>query len=86
MTAGILVEEQKASLVVPKSALQTVGKEAVVFVRTPEGFEKREVALGRSDGQSTEIVFGLDAGEEIAIANTFTLKAELGKSEASHAH
>ena len=86
VTAGILVEEQKASLVVPKSALQTVGKEAVVFVRTPEGFEKREVALGRSDGQSTEIVFGLDAGEEIAIANTFTLKAELGKSEASHAH
>lgn len=86
VTAGIVVEEQKAPLVVPKSALQTVGKETVVFVRTPEGFEKREVALGRSDGQSTEIVFGLDPGEEIAVTNAFTLKAELGKSEASHAH
>jgi len=86
VTAGIVVEEEKAPLVVPKRALQTVGKEQVVFVRTPEGFEKREVALGRTDGQSTEIVFGLDPGEEIAVTNTFTLKAELGKSEASHAH
>lgn len=86
VTAGIVVEEQKAPLVVPKTALQTVGKDQVVFVRTPEGFEKREVVLGRTDGQSTEIVFGLDPGEEIAVANTFTLKAELGKSEASHAH
>lgn len=86
VTAGIVVEEQKAPLVVPKSALQTIGKEQVVFVRTPEGFEKREVVLGRSDGQSTEVVFGLDPGEEIAVVNTFTLKAELGKAEASHAH
>jgi cobalt-zinc-cadmium efflux system membrane fusion protein len=81
-----VVEEQRAPLVVPKSALQTIGKEDVVFVRTPDGFEKREVTLGRSDGQSTEILFGLFPGEDIAIANTFNLKAELGKSEASHAH
>lgn len=86
VTAGIVVEEQRAPLVVPKSALQTIGKEDVVFVRTPEGFEKREVTLGRSDGQSTEILFGLFSGEDIAIAKTFNLKAELGKSEASHAH
>ena len=86
VTAGIVVEEQKAPLVVPKSALQTGGKDQVVFVRTPEGFEKREVVLGRSNGEAAEIVFGLDPGEEIAVANTFTLKAELGKSEASHAH
>lgn len=86
VTAGIVVEEQKTPLVVPKTALQTVGKDQVVFVRTPEGFEKREVVLGRSTGEAAEIVFGLDPGEEIAVANTFTLKAELGKSEASHAH
>jgi len=86
VTAEIVVEEQKAPLVVPKTALQTVDKDQVLFVRTPKGFEKRVVATGRSDGQSTEIEFGLDPGEEIAITNTFTLKAELGKSEASHAH
>ena len=86
VTANIAVEEQEVPLVVPTSALQTIDKDQVVFVRTPEGFKKREVALGRSDSQATEIVRGLDPGEEIAITNTFTLKAELGKSEASHAH
>lgn len=86
VTAAIVLEEQKAPLVVPKSALQTVGLDQIVFVRTPEGFKKREVVLGRTDGRATEILFGLDPGEEIAVANTFTLKAELGKSEASHEH
>lgn len=86
VTADIILDEQKADILVPKAALQTIGKDQVVFVRVPSGFEKREVVIGRSDARSSEIVFGLDAGEEIAVINTFTLKAELGKAEASHAH
>jgi len=83
VTAEIIVDSQKVPLVVPKSALQTLGKDQIVFVRTSEGFEKREVTAGRKDGQLVEIVSGLQPGEEIAVANTFTLKAELGKSELS---
>ena len=54
------------------------GRKAV-FVRTREGFEKRDVVLGQRDGQSVEIVSGLAAGEIIAVSNTFSLKAELSK-------
>ena len=86
VTAQILVEEQTVDLRVPRSALQTIAGESVLFVRTADGFEKREVALGAGDDQSVEIVFGLDAGENIAVANSFVLKAELGKAEAEHAH
>ena len=86
VTAQILVEEQTVDLRVPRSALQTVAGETVLFVRTADGFEKRAVALGAGDDQSVEIVFGLDAGENIAVANSFVLKAELGKAEAEHAH
>jgi cobalt-zinc-cadmium efflux system membrane fusion protein len=63
-----------------------MGSETVVFVRTAEGFERREVVLGRRDERGAEVVFGLDAGETIAVTNTFVLKAELGKSEAAHGH
>jgi cobalt-zinc-cadmium efflux system membrane fusion protein len=56
------------------------------FVRTDEGFERREVTVGRSDDQALEVTEGLSAGEEIAVANTFLLKAELGKAEADHDH
>jgi cobalt-zinc-cadmium efflux system membrane fusion protein len=50
-----------------------------VFVRTPDGFIKREVELGRGDDDSVEVVSGLKPGEEIAVSNVFLLKAELGK-------
>ena len=33
-----------------------------------------------------EVIFGLDSGTEIAVRNAFSLRAELSKSEAGHAH
>jgi cobalt-zinc-cadmium efflux system membrane fusion protein len=86
VSAQITIEEQPVELRVPRTALQSLKGEQVVFVRTPEGFEKREVVLGKADDQAVEVVFGLDPGESIAVANTFVLKAELGKAEAEHAH
>ena len=73
-------------VLVPRAAVQEIGGESVVFVRTPEGFEKRKSVLGRGDQDGVEVVFGLDPGERYAAANTFVLKAELGKSEAEHSH
>jgi cobalt-zinc-cadmium efflux system membrane fusion protein len=82
VTAAIAVEEQPVALVVPTSAIQTIGGEKVVFVRTADGFEKRPVALGRSDDRFTEIAAGLLPGEIIAASNTFPLKAEFLKGQA----
>lgn len=86
VTARIILEQQPVEVKIPRTAVQTIGGEQVVFVRTDEGFEKREVVLGKADDQAVEVLFGLDPGEAIAIANTFVLKAELGKAEAEHAH
>ncbi|MFA5957804.1 efflux RND transporter periplasmic adaptor subunit [Hyphomicrobium sp.] len=86
VTADIAVAESRAKLVIPKSALQTIEGGARVFVRTPEGFEARQVTIGNDDGDAVEVLSGLKPGEPIAIANTFLLKAELGKSEAEHDH
>ena len=86
VTANLATEEQIVEVRVPRGAVQEVEGEKVVFVRTADGFEKREVALGREDADGFEVIFGLDAGTEVAVGNTFALKAELGKSEASHGH
>lgn len=86
VTASLATAEQPVDVLVPRDAVQEVEKERVVFVRTPEGFEKREVALGREDATGFEVVFGLDAGTEVAVGNAFALKAELAKSEAGHSH
>lgn len=84
VTAEIPTDESPAALVVPTSALQSLRGESVVFVRTADGFEARKVDVGRQDARQVEVKNGLAAGERIATANTFVLKAELGKAEISH--
>ena len=69
---------------VPLTAVQTEEGRSVVFVRTKTGFQATAVQLGDSAGDSVIIKSGLKGTEEIATVNSFTLKAELGKSEASH--
>ena len=76
------MQEQPASIAVPTSAIQSIGGDKVVFVRTSDGFEKRVVTLGRSDERLTEIATGLQTEETIAATNTFTLKAEFAKGAA----
>ena len=69
---------------VPSTAVQTVEGRPAVFVRTREGFEMRPITLGGQAGAHVVIRSGLSGQEQIATTNSFTLKAELGKGEASH--
>ncbi len=66
---------------VPSTAVQTIGDKPVVFVRTGDGFRAVPVTLGRSSGASVVVLSGLTGREQIAAANSFVLKAELGKGE-----
>ncbi|MDP1836078.1 MAG: efflux RND transporter periplasmic adaptor subunit [Chlamydiales bacterium] len=83
---SIDTENIEASIVIPKDSIQEIDGESVVFVKTPEGFQKRAVTVGRTDNENAEILAGLNLGEEFAVTNTFLLKAELGKGEAEHSH
>jgi membrane fusion protein, heavy metal efflux system len=80
--AEISIGQRSAALAVPASAVQTVGKMRVVFVRTQDGFERRPVTLGDGDDRLFEVLSGVREGETIAVGNTFVLKAELLKSVA----
>ncbi|MBB5695897.1 efflux RND transporter periplasmic adaptor subunit [Muricoccus pecuniae] len=86
VTAHLSTAEQQVDALVPRDAVQEVEGKKVVFVRNEEGFELREVETGREDANGYEVIFGLDQGTEIAVANAFSLRAELSKSEAGHAH
>ena len=67
---------------VPITVVQTDEGKTVVFVRTKTGFQATPVTLGDSAGEMIIVKSGLKGTEEIATVNSFTLKAELGKSEA----
>jgi len=83
VTAEIETSRDDIRLLVPRSALQKIEGNTVVFIRTGQGFERREVQTGLRNDQSVEVLSGLTEGDEIAIANSFLLKAELGKAAAS---
>lgn len=84
--AAIATASQEARITIPKDAVQSIEGQNAVFVQTEKGFEKRLVSLGREDSRNAEILSGLKSGESVAVSGTFTLKAELGKSEAEHSH
>jgi cobalt-zinc-cadmium efflux system membrane fusion protein len=87
VTAEIPLGDDASKVIVPRKALQTIDGAPTLFVHNADGFEARQVRTGREDDDDVEIVSGLAPGETIAVTNTFTLKAELEKAEASeHEH
>lgn len=86
VTAELSVEEIPVPVAVSVDAIQTLDDHSVVFGRYGQYFEARPLKLGRSDGRMVEVLNGLSAGEQYAAKNSFAIKAELGKSGASHEH
>jgi cobalt-zinc-cadmium efflux system membrane fusion protein len=86
VTAEVTLAETSVPLAIRNEAVQTLAGRSVVFVQGDEGFAVREVALGRGDGEYSEVVSGLKAGDTYAAEGSFILKAELGKGEAGHEH
>jgi cobalt-zinc-cadmium efflux system membrane fusion protein len=73
-------DQREVKVAVAASAIQTVEDKPTVFARVPGGFVAHAVTLGRKDARYVEVVQGIDAGQEYAAANSFVIKAELGKS------
>ena len=86
VTAEVVLSETEVPTAIRDEAIQIVEDQPVVFVEGDEGFEARPVTLGRSDGQVSEVMSGLQVGEAYVSTNSFTLKSELGKEDAEHGH
>ena len=82
LTPGMLLRLQVAGpsttrLVVPSEAVIRTGKRAVVIVRKADGaFEPRDVSLGADQGDDTEVVAGLNEGDQIVASGQFLIDSE----------
>lgn len=86
VTVDLVQDETQVPVAVSVDAIQTYRDSKIVFGRFGEFFEARPVKLGRSDGKWVEVVSGLAPGTPYAAINSFVLKADLGKTGASHDH
>ncbi|HUU83098.1 MAG TPA: efflux RND transporter periplasmic adaptor subunit [Phycisphaerae bacterium] len=90
VNAELSGDENEASVVIPKSAVQRMEGETVVFVDEGHGLEAVPVSLGRSDARHVEVLSGLSAGDRFVVAGAFELKAKIVTSglgaHAGHGH
>jgi cobalt-zinc-cadmium efflux system membrane fusion protein len=86
VTARIEIEEVEAAVAVRNSALQRLRDWTVVFLADGDDYEAQPIEVGRTDGTWTEVLAGLAAGQAYAATGSFVLKADVGKSGASHDH
>jgi len=84
--ANVTLETPRVAVAVPEAAIVRTERGPAVFRASGSSFELQPVEIGRTDGTTTEITAGLEPGAAIVIEDVFLLKAELGKSEASHDH
>lgn len=69
-------------LAIPRTAVQTVEDRPSVFVREKDGFAIKHVVLGGNAAGYVKVMGGLEGNEQVAVSNTYLLKAEHGKGEA----
>ena len=86
ITAQIFEKQTMKQMVVREDALQTFRDWDVVFIRVGNDFEARPLELGDKFNGYVEVKSGLKAGQVYAAGNSYLLKAELGKSGATHDH
>jgi cobalt-zinc-cadmium efflux system membrane fusion protein len=86
VTVEVVSDEAQVPVTIATEAIQSLRDWQVVFGRYGDYFEARPLTLGRSDGRFVEVLEGMNAGEQYATKNSFLIKADIGKSGASHDH
>jgi cobalt-zinc-cadmium efflux system membrane fusion protein len=85
-TAEVVVEEAEVPVAVRPEALQTFRDWDVVYLTDGRVFQAMPVEIGRRDREWVEIRSGVEAGQRYAGRGSFVVKADVGKSGATHEH
>ena len=64
-------------LAVPREAIQRVEGRTLVFVKTDDAFQRRQIETGVSTGDEVEVRSGLTLGDLVAADGAFLLKSEM---------
>ncbi len=82
----VTLSDLNSDIVIPKTALETINNQSVVFIKSEEGFEPHPVTLGRSDNTHVEVLEGLHSGAKYVAKNAFVLKAQMQKASFGDGH
>jgi hypothetical protein len=76
---AIAASETAKAILVPRSAIQTIGAQSVVYVsdaQRPGRYLEHSVVIGASSGQTAEVLTGIVDTDEVVVEGSFALRAE----------
>jgi multidrug efflux pump subunit AcrA (membrane-fusion protein) len=73
-SAEIRVGRKENVIVLPLETLHTEGGKDFVYVKSAQGFEKRQVQTGLESATHVEIASGLKVGEQVALVSPIVKK------------
>lgn len=75
---AIASSETTKTLLVPRTAIQSIGTHTVAYVtgQRPGQYVERSVVLGAAAGQATEVLAGIVETDEVVVDGSFALRAE----------
>lgn len=84
----IAIGEEKSSVVIPEKALlEDYGQYSVIVQTSGESFERRSISIGRQNGNTVEILSGLNAGEVVVSTGAYQVKmASMSGQAPAHGH
>ena len=83
---SIALAQSQVEVAVKESGIQSLFDFTVVFSQHGELYQARPLELGRKSNGFVEVLKGIEAGESYVASNSFLVKADIGKSGASHDH
>lgn len=87
VTVRLDTDTARAERSVPLEAIQTFEGRQVIFIQDADGIEPVAVIIGRRNDVSVELLGDEPPlGTPVVVANSFLIKAELGKGAAGHDH
>ena len=86
ITGQVVVDRNNCKVLIPKTALETVNDQPVVFVKDEHGIESVPVQIGKENNHSVEILSGLKIGQKYVKKGGFILKAQLAKGSFGGGH
>jgi cobalt-zinc-cadmium efflux system membrane fusion protein len=82
----VVVDEVQVPLAIKTAAIQRFRDSDVVFAKVGQVYEVRMLEVGRRTPEWTEVLGGIDPGQDYVVGNSFLIKADIEKSGAGHDH
>ncbi|NVK36319.1 MAG: efflux RND transporter periplasmic adaptor subunit [Gammaproteobacteria bacterium] len=86
LKADVMTQEKMVPVRVVNQAIHTLEGKRVVFIKQGNRYLAKPITLGLQDNEYSEILAGVESGEEVVVTNSYLIKADFEKSGAEHVH